>query len=94
MLSLFAALSVFVGAASALFQMQSLNPAFAAAGTRGCIAAASDVSGTPLTIHNCATDDLSHQDWWFTALNATDRTQGLNIYGNMCHSAKHTFVPT
>ncbi|KAJ6561304.1 hypothetical protein B0H10DRAFT_2117705 [Mycena sp. CBHHK59/15] len=84
MLSLFAALSVFVSAASALFQIHSLNSAFAAAGTRGCIAAASDISGTPLTIHNCATDDLSHQDWWFTALNTTDRTQGLNIYGNMC----------
>ncbi|KAJ7199043.1 ricin B lectin domain-containing protein [Mycena pura] len=86
MLSRFAALSVFVSAASALFQIQSLNPAcmLAAAGTRGCIAAASDVPGTPLTIHNCATDDLSHQDWWFTALNTTDRTQGLNIYGNMC----------
>ncbi|KAJ7761705.1 hypothetical protein B0H16DRAFT_1530320 [Mycena metata] len=84
MLSLFVALSVFVSAASALFQFQSLNPAFAAAGTRGCIAAASDVSGTPLTIHNCVTDDLSHQDWWFTALNPADGTQGLNIYGNMC----------
>ncbi|KAF7354293.1 hypothetical protein MVEN_01117600 [Mycena venus] len=82
--STFIALVAFALSASAS-QIQSTNPAFSRAGIQGCIAAAENVDGEPLIIHNCDTEDIPNQDWdvsFFDKRNAGP--QQIKVFGNKC----------
>ncbi|KAF7373795.1 hypothetical protein MSAN_00591200 [Mycena sanguinolenta] len=76
----------------AAVQIQSTNPAFSNAGIQGCIAAANNVDGSPLIIHNCNTEPLSDQDWNVTFWIPTEEDgparnsgpQQITIFGDKC----------
>ncbi|KAJ7447316.1 ricin B lectin domain-containing protein [Mycena galericulata] len=55
------------------------------AGIQGCISAASNDDGEPLTIHNCNTEDPTTQDWQFSPFDREDSgPQPITVYGDKC----------
>ncbi|KAJ7726814.1 ricin B lectin domain-containing protein, partial [Mycena maculata] len=55
------------------------------AGIQGCISAASNADGEPLTIHNCNTEDSTEQDWQFSSFDEENAgPQNLVIFSDKC----------
>ncbi|KAJ6556122.1 ricin B lectin domain-containing protein [Mycena capillaripes] len=72
---------------SAFFAALSLTlSAIKNAGIQGCIGADQDINGSPLVIHNCATDPPPDADWAVSF--STTATQQLKIFGDKCIDVK------
>ncbi|KAJ8080057.1 hypothetical protein PM082_016884 [Marasmius tenuissimus] len=74
---------------AARLQIQSGNPAFAAAGRQGCISASENADGAPVVIHDCNTEEVAKHDWelsLFTRQNAGP--QQIKVFGDKCLDVK------
>ncbi|KAJ8075972.1 hypothetical protein PM082_021604 [Marasmius tenuissimus] len=75
-------------AVSAVWRIESGNPAFPNAGRRGCISALTNTAGAPAVIWDCNLD-LSEQDWSYTPSGASNSgAQPLKVFGNKCLDVK------
>ncbi|KAG7088987.1 hypothetical protein E1B28_012933 [Marasmius oreades] len=73
-------LSAFVAVATAL-QITSDNPAFPAAGRKGCITASSNAPGAPVIIQDCGAAGVSEQNW---SVAQSSAPQPLKVLGDKC----------
>ncbi|KAF7334660.1 hypothetical protein MVEN_02296500 [Mycena venus] len=65
-------------------QIQSRSP-FYNAGIQGCISTGENIDGSPVVIHDCNTENLTHQDWTATfAFRSNSKPGPMTIFGDRC----------